>query len=90
MTLKGSEEENLLLGGGVARRDLGPVDDVKEGRNVVGATVLVLQVVGVLPYVEAEDGGSGAAHAWHDGVVLVGGRADFELAGGVDAKPCPA
>ena len=90
MIIKGSEEENLLLGGGVARRDLGPVDDVKEGRNVVWATVLVLQVVGVLPYVEAEDGGSGAAHAWHEGVVLVGGRADFELAGGVDAKPCPA
>ena len=57
----------LLLGRGVARRDFGPVDDVEEGRNVVGATVLVLQVVGVLPNVEAENGGSGATIIWPEG-----------------------
>src|SRR5690606_5737410 len=33
-----------------------PVDDVPPGREVVGALVLVLQVVGVLPDVDADDG----------------------------------
>lgn len=51
---------------------------------------MVLQVVSVLPHVEAEDWGSGATYTGHEGVVLVGSRADFELARSVDAKPCPA
>ncbi len=38
-----------------ALRDLVPVDDVPERVEVVGALVLVLQVVGVLPDVDAEE-----------------------------------
>lgn len=34
-----------------------PVDDVPEGMNGVGATVLVIEVVGVFPYVESEERG---------------------------------
>ena len=33
--------------------DRWPVDDVEEGLNVVGTTVLIFEVVGVLPHVEA-------------------------------------
>ena len=41
------------LGGVEAAGHFVPVDDVVEGRDVVGATVLVVQVVGVLPHVQA-------------------------------------
>lgn len=43
-----------LAGGLVAFVDVGPVDDVEEGFDVVGAQVLVLQVVGVLPHVQTK------------------------------------
>ena len=66
--------------------DLGPVDEVPEGVDVVWATVLVVEVVGVLPDIQAKD--------WfvseHDGGVLVGGGADMEFAFGVEAEPRPA
>ena len=53
-----------------------PVDHVPPGREVVGPAVLVLQVVGVLPDVDAEDG----LLAFHHRVVLVGRALDRELA----------
>src|SRR5712692_3338916 len=34
--------------------DLRPVDDVPPGVDVVGTAVLILQIVGVLPHVDAE------------------------------------
>src|SRR2546421_13085236 len=45
-----------LQGGLVATVDLVPVDDVPERLDVLGPPVLVLEVVGVLPHVQAEDG----------------------------------
>src|SRR4029453_5268801 len=51
-----------------------PVHDVPPGIDVVGAAVLVEQVVGVLPDVEAEDGRA----ALHHRVVLVGEGAELE------------
>src|SRR5271154_3719417 len=39
-----------------ASRDIVPVDQVPEGRDVVGLDVLVLQVEGVLPRVDHEQG----------------------------------
>ena len=51
--------------------DFGPVDEVPEGVDVVWASVLVVEVVGVFPDIEGED--------WfvpeHDGGVLEIGRA---------------
>ena len=46
----------LFAGGGEALVDFVPVDGVPPGGEVVGALVLVLEVVGVLPDVVAEDG----------------------------------
>lgn len=43
-----------LAGGLVALVDVGPVDDVEESLDVVGAQVLVLEVVGVFPHVQAK------------------------------------
>lgn len=34
--------------------DVGPVDDVEEGLHVVGAQVLVLEVVSMFPYVQSQ------------------------------------
>src|SRR2546421_3826073 len=48
--------------------DLRPVDHVPPRIDVVGAPVLVLEVVGVLPHVHPEQGGG----ALRDRVVLVG------------------
>jgi len=49
-------EEVLLLGMGEALVDFVPVDDVPPGVEVVRAAVVVLEVIGVLPDVVAEDG----------------------------------
>lgn len=40
----------------VALVNIGPVDDVEEGLDVVGTQVLVLEVVGVLPHVQTKQG----------------------------------
>src|SRR5205809_7740769 len=70
----------------VALGDSLPVDRVEPGRDVVRALVLVLEVVGVLPHVHAEDRG----HALHVRAVLVGVALDRELAARVGDEPSPA
>jgi len=72
-------------GGGEALVDLVPVDGVPPGGEVVGAPVLVLEVVGVLPDVVAEDG----VAALGDRVVLVGCGDDGEFAA-LEDEPAPA
>src|SRR6266478_5492789 len=68
-----------------ATRYLVPVDDVPPGGEVVGTAVLVLEVVGVLPDVDAEQ-----RHVVvHQRRVLVRGRLDRE-AGAVPDQPRPA
>ena len=65
---------------------LAPVDHVEERGDVVRAAVLVVQVVGMLPDVEAQD--------WQvpmqEGAVLVGGAAHVQLAAFIKAHPGPA
>jgi hypothetical protein len=77
----------LLVGFGVGEAlvDLVPVDGVPPGGEVVGALVLVLQVVSVLPDVVAEDG----VVALGEGVVLVCGGDDLQFAAFED-QPAPA
>jgi len=53
---------------------------------VGGATVLVIEVVGVLPDVEGEEG----AEAVHDGVISVGVLSDRQLTLGIGLEPNPA
>ena len=69
-----AEVTSLAFGGCETRRDFVPIDDVKERSNVVGPAVLIVQIVGVLPHVQAEDRRAGTidnatTHQW---VVLVG------------------
>ena len=66
--------------------DVVPVYDAEELVDVVGAAVLVLEIVGVLPHVEAEDGHAADAELARvrrrrpplQRVLLVGSRADVE------------
>src|SRR5690606_25158779 len=70
----------------VAGSHLVPVDDVPPGGDVVGAPVLILEVISVLPHIEAEEGGI----AVHDRRVLVGRAGDGELSVFGYDKPRPA
>src|SRR5947207_3157801 len=63
-----------------------PVDYVPPGLQVVRTPVLILQVVGVLPHVYAEDG----VVALHDGAILVGAADYGELLVGPNDQPGPA
>src|ERR1039457_3997144 len=74
-----------LLYGVKALLDFSPVHHVPPGTDVLNAPVLILQVIGVLPDVNSQDGG----FAFHDRAVLVGGGGDVKLAS-VDNKPCPS
>ncbi len=78
------------------RREVGrdhiPVHHVPERGDVIGPAVLIVEVIGVFPDIEAEDrlagaAGDGFAHAR---AVLVGGRADGERAIGLFHQPRPA
>src|SRR4029453_15926824 len=71
--------------GGEMLRGLRPVDHVPPGVDVIGPLVLVLQVIGVLPDVAADD----RRVTVGDRCVLVGARDDRE-AGSVVDQPGPA
>merc|ERR1719240_2202443 len=85
----GSEGDRRARGGGrVVFTDLVPVDHVEEGTDVLRAPVLVLEVVGVLPDVDAHDGHE--AVAIHEGVVLVGSGDDRDGAVLGNREPGPS
>jgi hypothetical protein len=55
LTIRLTPHASLGLGGLVAGSDVGPVDDVPDGADVARADVLVLEVVRVLPHVNAQE-----------------------------------
>ena len=65
--------------------DFLPVHHVPPGGHVFRPAILILQVVGVLPDIEAHHG----ILAFHQRAVLIGGGSDLELAAVVQ-QPCPA
>ena len=65
--------------------DHAPIDNPPQGIEVRGAAVLVVEVVGVFPDVEGEEG----AEAVGDGVVGAGVLADGQGAGGIGLEPHP-
>ena len=62
-----------------------PIDNPPQGLEVRGAAVLVVEVVGVFPDVEGEEG----PEAVGDGVVGAGVLADGQGAGGIGLEPHP-
>ena len=75
----------MLLGSGVSRGDSIPVNDVKKCTNVVGAPILIIEVIGVFPNVEAKNRSS----AFHEWIVLIRRALDDKLSI-VNAQPGPA
>src|SRR5581483_1636227 len=75
----------LSLGDGEAAIDLFPVHDVPPCGKIVGALVLVLQVIGVLPHIVAENG----EQPLRERRVLVRRSDHLQLASGED-EPSPA
>lgn len=63
-----------------------PIDNSPQGLEVRGAAVLVVEVVGVFPDVEGQEG----FEAVGDGVVGAGVLADGQGAGGIGLEPHPA
>jgi hypothetical protein len=77
--------------GGEAAVDHIPIHQGPPGLDVVRAAVLILEVVGVLPNVEAEQRRAPLdAGEIHQGVVLVGGAGDREPSIGAADQPGPA
>src|SRR5579872_3254333 len=74
----------LLLRLGEAFIDLVPVDHVPPGGKIFRAAVLVLQIVGMLPHVVAQD----REESLGKRAVLVSGGDDLQLA--VPDQPAPA
>src|ERR1700752_4079648 len=68
------------------RRGLVPVHRVPPGLEIVGAAGLVLEIVGVLPHIDADDGPR-AVEQWRG---LERGARALELAVLVDHEPRPA
>ncbi len=75
-----------LFRGGVKLGDFIPIHHVPDGLKVVRAAILVVEVVGVLPDINAKDG----FVAVHQGAVLVGGGYDGERTAAIHNQPCPA
>ena len=79
---------DLLLRLCQALGDIGPVENVEDGVNVRAAQVLVLQVVRVLPNVNAEQGHQTSRRLQR---ILVLASRHLELGGAlVPAEPAPA
>ena len=66
----------------IAPRDLIPVDDVEESGDVVETAVLVVQVIGLLPHVQAQDRRATrkSGKATHTRMILIGAAFDQQLA----------
>ena len=70
---------------GVVRCHRIPVDHVPESGDVVRTTVLIVQVVGMLPHVQTQDW----RVAFHVGTVLIGCGVNGQRAVSFHHEPCP-
>ena len=79
-----------LLGCFVPLGHFVPVNDVPESGDIIGATVLILEVISVFPDVQSKDGLSfdTSDSFAHQRAVLIGRRSDFEFAV-IDHQPSP-
>src|SRR5580704_16869686 len=80
-----SDRERAGLGGAIAFGDFRPVHDIPPSLQVVGAAILIGQVIGVLPNVVGEK----RALAVHEHAVLVRAGLDGELAVARDGDDYP-
>src|SRR5690606_5795071 len=67
-----------------------PIDDIEESRDIVGSSVLVIEIIGVFPHINSQDRSPLAFGYGHQGIVLIGGRAYAHFPTVMDTKPCPS
>src|SRR5690606_35043321 len=67
-----------------------PIDHIEESSNIIGPSVLIVQVIGMFPYVKSQYGITLATTSGHQGIVLVGCGTDFQLPALVDTQPGPS
>lgn len=72
-----------------------PIDAIQQCGNVICAAVLVIEVIGVFPNVDAQEGaalGRRVHDVHHEGVVLVGGGCHEKAIGVIDIlhEPSPS
>ena len=72
---------------GEIRRRLVPVDRVPPRREIIGALVLIFEIIGMFPYIDAQ---YHPLSTLFERRILVGRRDDVELAIFIDDEPCPA
>src|SRR3981189_2889742 len=78
--------QRACLSGGIALGDLAPVHGIPPRLEVIRTAVLVVEIIGMLPDVIAEQ----CTLAVHDRLVLVGADLDRELAVLADGDEHPA
>ena len=67
-----------------------PVYQVPPGRAIIGATVLIVEVIGVFPYIQTQEGSTLDLSEVHQWVVLIGSGGYNQLTGFIFYQPCPA
>src|SRR4051812_4638078 len=72
--------------GAVVLRDLSPIHHIPPGLDVIGPAILVIEIIGVFPDIDAEQRGI----ALHQRAILVWCRSHFELSALVLDQPGPA
>jgi hypothetical protein len=72
---------------GEIRRRLAPIDRIPPRREIFSALVLIFEIIGVLPHIDAEHH---PPYPLFERRILVGRRDDIELAAFIDDEPCPS
>src|SRR5690554_3331873 len=80
----------LIDGHQVAVVHFFPIDQVPEGSHIVAPLVLVLQVVGVFPHIQSQNGRATHFSHIHQGIVLIGRTANGQTVVGLYHQPGPA
>lgn len=75
----------------IAADDSVPINHIPPLVDILWASVLVLQVIGMFPDIQPQNRDHrNLSDPLHERIVLVGSRADVEASVGLDSKPCPA
>src|SRR5690606_41442555 len=83
-------QRRLYRGCSKTVRNSVPIDHIPEGSHVIRTLVLIVQIIGMLPHVQAEEGSPLEIRYVHQRIVLIGRRANGQLLVSTDDQPRPA
>src|SRR4051794_2293440 len=78
-------DELVTACAGITLGNLVPVDDIPPSVEIIRATILILEIVGMLPHIIAQNRNI----VLYQGTVLVSGGNDFKFATLVEDEPGP-